>query len=56
MAQDVLINRRQTEVELLNGAIVHYGRLLGIPTPVNEALTLMIQTIQKNYDMQYCKQ
>ena len=55
MAQDVLIHRRQTEVELLNGAIVRYGKLLGIPTPVNEALTLMIKTIQQNYDMQYCK-
>ena len=33
MAQDVLIHQRQTEVELLNGAIVRYGRELGIPTP-----------------------
>ena len=56
MAQDVLIHQRQTEVELLNGAIVRYGRELGIPTPVNGALTLMIQTIQQNYDKQYCKQ
>lgn len=55
MAQDVLIHQRQTEVELLNGAIVRYGRELGIPTPVNGALTLMIQTIQQNYDKQYCK-
>lgn len=53
MAQDVLIHQRQTEVELLNGAIVRYGAQLGIPTPVNEAMTLMILTMQKNYDKQY---
>lgn len=56
MAQDVLIHQRQTEIELLNGAIVKYGRELGIPTPVNSALVLLIQTIQQNYDKQYVKQ
>lgn len=55
MAQDVLMHQRQTEVELLNGAIVRYGRAMGIETPVNEALTLMIKTIQENYDKQFCK-
>ena len=55
MAQDVLMHQRQTEVELLNGAIVRYGRELGIETPVNEALTLMIKTIQANYDKQFSK-
>ncbi len=55
MAQDVLMHQRQTEVELLNGAIVRCGRALGIETPVNEALTLMIKTIQKNYDKQFSK-
>ena len=55
MAQDVLMHQRQTEVELLNGAIVRYGRALGIETPVNEALTLMIKTIQENYDKQFGK-
>ena len=55
MAQDVLMHQRQTEVELLNGAIVRYGRALGIETPVNEALTLMIKTIQANYDKQFSK-
>lgn len=56
MAQDVLIHQRQTEVSLLNGAIVTYGSRLGIPTPVNAALTLMIKTIEQNYDKQYTKQ
>lgn len=36
---------RPTEIEYLNGYIVKKGRQLGIPTPVNEALTAMIKTI-----------
>ena len=55
MAQDVLIHHRQTEVQLLNGAIVRYGREAGVPTPVNEALTRMICCIQAAYDRQYQK-
>lgn len=55
MAQDVLIHQRQTEVRLLNGAIVRYGAEYGIPTPVNEALTRMICCIQAGYEKQYRK-
>ncbi len=55
MAQDVLIHQRQTEVRLLNGAIVRYGEACGIPTPVNEALTRMITCIQASYEKQYQK-
>ena len=55
MAQDVLIHHRQTEVQLLNGAIVRYGAEYGIPTPVNEAMTRMISCIQAGYDKQYSK-
>jgi len=36
---------RQTEIAYLNGYIVQKGRELGIPTPVNEAMTAMIKTI-----------
>lgn len=36
---------RRTEIDSLNGFIVRKGRELGIPTPVNEALTAMIKTI-----------
>lgn len=56
MAQDVLIHQRQTEISLLNGAIVSYGEKYGIPTPVNTALTNMLNVIQANYDKQYSKQ
>ena len=37
--------KRQTEIDYLNGYIVRVGRELGIPTPVNEALTAMVKTI-----------
>jgi len=36
---------RPTEIQHLNGYIVERGRALGIPTPVNQALTAMIKTI-----------
>jgi 2-dehydropantoate 2-reductase len=36
---------RQTEIRNLNGYIADQGRALGIPTPVNEALTAMIKTV-----------
>ena len=36
---------RPTEIDYLNGYIVEQGRRLGIPTPVNEALTAMIKAI-----------
>jgi 2-dehydropantoate 2-reductase len=36
---------RPTEIRNLNGYIVEQGRALGIPTPVNEALTAMIKTL-----------
>lgn len=47
MAQDVLINKRQTEIALLNGAIARYGAQYGVPTPVNSAFTQLISCIQK---------
>jgi 2-dehydropantoate 2-reductase len=36
---------RPTEIAYLNGYIVEKGRELGIPTPVNEALTAMIKAM-----------
>ncbi len=50
MAQDVLLNQRQTEILHLNGAIARYGESLGIPTPLNRALTQAILCIQDNYE------
>lgn len=36
---------RPTEIDYLNGYVVQQGRALGIPTPVNEALTAMIKVM-----------
>lgn len=36
---------KRTEIDALNGVIVDEGRKLGIPTPFNEALTLMVHAI-----------
>lgn len=36
---------RPTEIDFLNGFIVRKGRELGIPTPVNEALTALVKAL-----------
>ncbi|EAX48061.1 2-dehydropantoate 2-reductase [Thermosinus carboxydivorans Nor1] len=48
MLQDVT-NRRRTEIDAINGAIVAAGKRLGVPTPVNETLTLLIKTLEQTY-------
>jgi 2-dehydropantoate 2-reductase len=49
MLQDVL-NKKRTEIDFINGAIVRQGKALGIPTPVNEVLTNLVKTIEESYD------
>lgn len=53
MAQDVLINKRPTEISTLNAAISRIGREVGVPTPTNDVLSLIISCIEANYDKQY---
>lgn len=48
MLQDVL-KGKPTEIEMINGAIAREGERLRIPTPVNRALTYMVQGIQETY-------
>jgi 2-dehydropantoate 2-reductase len=48
MGQDVDA-KRQTEIGTINGAIVRLGKELGIETPINFALTALIETWQNNY-------
>ena len=48
MLQDIT-NKRQTEIDSINGEIVAAGRDSGIPTPVNEDLVHKIKEIEKNY-------
>ena len=51
MLQDAL-NRRGTEVDFINGAIVREGKGLGIQVPVNTVLTELVNAIEKSYDVQ----
>ncbi len=48
MLQDIL-NKRKTEVSVLNCAVVKAGRIYGIPTPVNEAVALAVSSIESLY-------
>ncbi|TPI63617.1 2-dehydropantoate 2-reductase [Mesorhizobium sp. B3-1-7] len=48
MLQDVEA-RRQTEIEVINGAIVDAGKRIGVATPVNDAMVWMIQAKQAHY-------
>ncbi len=49
MLQDV-VNRKRTEIEAINGAVVREAKELGINTPVNETLSLLITVLGKTYD------
>lgn len=42
--------KRKTEVDFLNGTISRYGRELGIPTPMNDTLTLLIKALEDGYE------
>ena len=55
MAQDMLFNHKQTEIDVLNGKIADYGEELGIPTPTCTILSQVVRCIQGNYDNQYLK-
>jgi len=48
MGQDV-DNRRQTEIDAINGAVVKYAQNAGLKVPVNETLTLLVETLQAHY-------
>jgi len=48
MLQDV-VNRRETEVDFINGAVVREGKKLGIQTPINWMLTALVKTLEKTY-------
>jgi 2-dehydropantoate 2-reductase len=49
MLQDVEA-RRQTEIDHLNGGIVRFGRDLGVPTPLNEAVWALVKGIEKSWE------
>ena len=43
-------NKKPTEIDVLNGAVVAEGKRLGIPTPVNQVIVNMIKALEKNYE------
>ena len=53
MLQDVL-NKKRTEIDFINGAIVRHGRSVNIQTPVNEVLTNLVKTIETSYEKAVC--
>ena len=48
MLQDILA-RRQTEVDFMNGAIVHWGKEVGVATPLNKALWELIEGLEHSW-------
>ena len=46
MLQDIL-NRKQTEIDMINGAIVREGLAVGVDTPVNRVLVNFIKFFEK---------
>ena len=48
MLQDVE-RSRQTEIDVINGAVVDAGRRLGIPTPYNDTMVWMTKSLQETF-------
>ncbi len=48
MLQDVL-DRKQTEIDFINGAIIRQAKSLNIKTPTNEMLTELVKAVESNY-------
>ncbi|MFH1613065.1 MAG: ketopantoate reductase C-terminal domain-containing protein [bacterium] len=46
MYQDIL-NKKRTEIDAINGAIIKEGKKLKIATPVNEVLFNLIKTMEQ---------
>jgi len=41
--------RRQTEVDFMNGAIVHWGEKCGVPTPLNKAVWELVKGLEHSW-------
>ncbi len=48
MLQDVR-NRRRTEIDAINGAVVRFGRETGVSTPVNAMIAALVKNRQRDY-------
>jgi len=50
MLQDIEA-RRATEIDFLNGGIARFGRALGVPTPLNDAITSLIKGLEDSWKL-----
>ena len=50
MLQDVEA-RRPTEIDYLNGGIARFGRELGVPTPLNGAITALVKGLEDSWTL-----
>lgn len=50
MLQDVLA-KRATEIDALNGGIARIGKQVGVPTPLNDAMTVMIKGLEFSWGL-----
>jgi 2-dehydropantoate 2-reductase len=50
MLQDVEA-RRATEIDFLNGGIARFGRELGVPTPLNDAITALVKALEDSWQL-----
>jgi len=48
MLVDVM-NKKRTEIDFINGAVVALGKKFGIPTPVNKTLTAAVKGLERNF-------
>ncbi len=48
MLQD-LDNRKKTEIDYINGAIISAGIKTGVPTPCNNTITLLVKALESKY-------
>jgi 2-dehydropantoate 2-reductase len=51
MLQDIEA-RRATEIDYLNGGIARFGRELGVPTPLNDAITRLVKALEDSWNEQ----
>jgi 2-dehydropantoate 2-reductase len=48
MLQDVE-NKRRTEIDVVNGAIVEAGQRLAIPTPFNQSMVWLVKALEETF-------
>lgn len=49
MLQDVE-NKRMTEVDYFSGTVIKFGKKVGVPTPWNDKIYLLVKGIERNYE------